>query len=291
MIVAAAMVGLMAGCRHTATLPEELADLRIGHAGHPQIGLVYYPYGPGEARDLARPHPDFVGWTDQAMRVALNRIRGLGVDMLLVNADIRETPVDPARLERYRQFAAQADSAGQRIALYADATGITEAELRAFLNWMAELGWHTSTASWKDEQRPVVVIANGRHLEEIRQAGLVVIHWAWDRPVEFAAMGELAGTSLDREAGAVRILAADARIEASGEVEWRLPRRGGKSLRSAMAGVALLQPRFLVIESWNNYRDGSFIEPNSLDSTRLSDALERAISELKVEAVQGTADR
>ena len=67
----------------------------------------------------------------------------------------------------------------------------------------------------------------------------------------------------------------------NGKPKWALPRRHGRTLRAALRTALALPVDLICIGSWNNYADGSFIEPNSLDGDRLCTALRQAVAAAK----------
>ncbi len=111
-------------------------------------------------------------------------------------------------------------------------------------------------------------------MRNVTQIGLRAVHWNWRPAPEIEALPGLTGARVDPDRAAIRIYGGLLRGESGAEhTGWLVPRRKGKQLRTALEIALQLQPKQIVIESWNNFQDGSFIQPNSLDGDVASEAL------------------
>ena len=62
---------------------------------------------------------------------------------------------------------------------------------------------------------------------------------------------------------------------------WYLDRADGKTLRNRIRAAVALKPKIICVASWNDFWEGHFIEPNSLDGNKLSDVLTEEIAAVK----------
>ncbi len=51
--------------------------------------------------------------------------------------------------------------------------------------------------------------------------------------------------------------------------QWPLPRRRGSAFAEGLRQAFALQAKIIIVSSWNNYRNGSFMEPNTLDQNAM----------------------
>lgn len=285
-----ALACVSAGCAIQAPATPRLATVKE----LPVFALLYYPLGPSLVRGIAVPVPDYQSWPDERMERDIGRLRETGVDAIILAMDMAVLR-DAAIRERYAHFLSLcvAANAATRVppplrlvfGLYGDAD--RAADFPFFVQWFfsfpADLRQQMMFGA---DNRPLLLLA-----PDLAQA--LERHPAFRCQI---APGDGLGTvRLLEQRGAPLPVAPDAvcTIHAGllaettgsggGKRDWLLPRRNGKTLRRALAAGAVAGPRLVCIASWNNYAEGSFVEPNTLDGRHTCAALKREIGVLRQE--------
>lgn len=62
--------------------------------------------------------------------------------------------------------------------------------------------------------------------------------------------------------------------------EWPLPRRRGVAFAEGLRQAFALQARIIIVSSWNNYRNGSFMEPNTLDQDVMCKVMRNELNQI-----------
>jgi hypothetical protein len=250
---------------------------RAVDAPRPVVAVVYYPYEESLVRDVAVPVPDYSGWPDERMVRDFSRMAACGADVALVAIDPRVVR-EAGRAQRYERLLQlrRRHAAWPRVGFWlqacdCSADAVREDELVA---WLGSLAGRYGEILFDVDGRAVVVVAPGFGPAPGQHPALTWLpagpHGAWFWP---AAARDALELSPDG-AGAV-VSAGMAVIEQDGRVTWSVPRRRGKTLDRALAAALAAAPKFLCVASWNDYADGSFVEPNSLDGKRAMDAMAR----------------
>jgi hypothetical protein len=274
-IVTAALAGslcLAVSCARFGGYP----DWRETDGGRPTIVLLYYPYGPALSRDVTAPVPDYLGWPDERIERDFSRITGCGIDVVLLAVPEDAATVEGLRIRYEDFFALRARQEGwPPLAVWIGAPALSGAKAgtaegrTAFINWLVACFQRHPQIFWQENGRAFAVLAPTQKVWPVYHPALVFRHtaeegrqWSW-KPVPAGTMG--VGNSEE----ALTVFAG----YRDSEGRWQLPRRKGRTLRRGIRQAALLQPHYICIASWNNFVDGSFIEPNMLDGNRLLDAL------------------
>jgi len=61
--------------------------------------------------------------------------------------------------------------------------------------------------------------------------------------------------------------------------QWPLSRRRGNAFAEGLRQAFALQARIIIVSSWNNYRNGSFMEPNTLDRDEMSKVMRNMLEQ------------
>ncbi len=279
------LCAIMLACQ----LPPPVSRLREADLSRSVVMIVYHPYGPALERCLAIPLPDYSGWTDDRMERDFNRLKATGVDVALVGIEA-EKMSDHSRLERYRRLlelrAMNVD--WPDLAFFIDFSEVDWSDAHrseTVSAWLLDLNMPHHPGIFQVAGRPLVVLVSHERITYRHPAFHSVIalpfpervnEWRWQ-----PGNSKWAAASPDGRQAWLQVGWLD-REETEPERQWRRRRRDGANpVRWALREGLLLEPRFVVINSWNNYLDGSFVEPTRADGDRASQILQREISHLR----------
>jgi len=260
------------GCQTMTPLPAR-------HGPPPQIVLSYYPYGPALERELAQPHPNYHGWTDERMLRDLDRFEQLPIDLLLLAVDTIQLKM-PFFQQRYEQFFAllARENVGFKVALWVYATPTpANDELNTVIDWLVRSVASSAHYARRDG-RALLVLAPELSASPIELAHPGIRLWR-TAGANAALPWQLRDTAALQNIESLRQAVVCGGYYAAGR--WQIERRNGRNIRDQLVAALHLQPQLLGIASWNNFADGSFIEPNSLDNDRAFSELKRLLAELK----------
>jgi len=249
-------------------IPQAEPSAPESAAGAPTLAVLYHPYGPALEHAVALPHPVYRGWTARRIQADLRRLAATPIDLVLVRIHPQEQgPRLADGISRWRAMAS-AHAGAPEWMLSIDGSGTDAATLQAMVPWLERLALVGAPRYRTRGGRPLVQVVNSPP-RQLRSDYLAFEFVQWREE-------SAAGPVRSREGRDVRIRAA---LADSSEDGWAIPRAEGKHLRQAVAEAAALQPARIVIESWNNFRNGSFIQPNTLDEMAMLKALAAAVAE------------
>lgn len=247
-------------------------------SSEPVFGVTYHPYGVSQLRDLATPHPDYVGWTDARMERDLQRIHAIGFELVLVM--YRPGSKDADRLARVRKFHGYASNLpGLQLQLVVDCFGTEREDLKRFFNACAALNLQGFSSSLQSKRKPVLFLHNAAHIPELTHPALAIRRFHWTRPIEIKR-AEGAVTGPEATPGRIILPAglADRSTLTSSRLEWTIQRRKGRSIARAIDAAGEYGYHEIIVDSWNDYHDGSFVEPNLFDGDAVSRALQKKLA-------------
>ena len=272
---------ISAGCLSVGGLASRSVDPAwdLGQAGPPLFAVRYYPYAESFERDTGQPHPNYSAWTDKRMKKDIERLADVGIGLVLLEVD-PTLPNTQLRLARYRRFLelCATNDSNLKVMLHADCGNLTAAEADAFVNWCASLVLYAQPASYKFGSSPVIRVTNLVNTRGLRKIGLRPYPTAWQEPPGFRRLSGLSKSRLDRGWQAIEVRTGLSVMNARGKRRWTEKRRDGKGLARSINGALAAHPAIVVVQSWNNYRDGSFAEPNTLDGSRVCERLQGTIA-------------
>ena len=248
-----AFSGMSAACLIALLLFNGCQTLQgnIGETARPLMSIVYYPYGPAIDRSIASPHPDFSGWSDQRMRMDLRRIHRAGFDQIILRIDLPYLQNDPSTYaSRVRHFIdmahalASSDSPGIVIELDCDQILQMDIDLNSVLRWVESLKLHEAHVYSKLEGLPLIRLRGESTPKKLKHVGLAID---------------------DNDRDEVRLIAGKYNRIAMKADSWLIPRDKGKTAIHEMKRAVQSGTSSIVLESWNDFWSGSFIQPNSLD--------------------------
>ena len=284
-LVGAGVVGCV-GAQGPGPAPAVL----YGVDAPPLFMVLYYPFGPALDREVAAPIPDYRGWTDDRMEKDLDRMRAAGIDVVLLGVEEPDILLAARRkrLRRMVEFAERARSRGPLVGFFLDvggeAAGDAEEAVAAFVAWHVRDGIGTSAGHFRLDGRPLVVFGPDAGAFGSAHPGLRVVHtsgagaqWAWDRTPGAG------GVAISRDGGQAVVYGRRGGAAAGGDSggAWALAREHGEALRAGLWAAFRETPHFVCISSWNNFRAGDFVEPNSLDGRFALDVLKQEISRVR----------
>ncbi len=281
--VYAAVIILLTSCVGSGVSSQHLAELSLGNERPTHYALLYYPYSVSLTHIAAMPHPLYSGWPQHRMRQDLRRIRETGTDLLLLHTDAAKVLQDRDLAQLYTAFIGYAAEAGVDCALYLDCEKLDDGQATALVQWLLALNLNNASAYWKDAGRPIVVLVNAAEIEQIRHIGFDFRRWEWQPASRLARVSGLSMPMLADQGRVLRVRAGWIRNGASSpdDVKWAVKRRNGDTIFEAVTVGARLNPRILVVDSWNDYAHGSFVEPNSLDQEQALMRLREAIRDAR----------
>ena len=247
----------------------------------PQIAVTYYPYEESQYRSAGGPFPNYSSWTDDRMKKDLLRMATGGIDLVLVKASIekiREAMVSE-RYIRFLQISAS-DPSYPKVALFADCTNATRHDINLFVSWcsMQDLGLNKSY--YKEEKQPILVLINAQKHHGISHPALNLKtagkngDWNWTKNPLNQPIIPING---DKQTMIYASFNSPDHPE-----NWLIDRKNGKHLLSTFRKAISNGRNLIIIESWNNYRNGSFIEPNTRDQFTLYQLLQNEIQRINL---------
>lgn len=248
--------------------------LDLGQAGRPVVAVRYFPYGPALARELAAPYPDYDSWSARRMAADLRAMASLGVACIWLEwrPVAAQQPGFAADLQQFLDLAKAAG--GMEVVLVLDGNG---PEWAAGLDWLGSLGLGSAPAYRREGGLPVVYVQSTEGEPALPAVpGLALRPLTWTQPPELGRLG-LPASRLERGLGVVELPLAKG--PAAGQRRWQLARPEQVLDLAARWRTALaLRPRCILVQSWNDFADGSFAAPNDRDGETTVKALAGAIA-------------
>ena len=274
LVSGAALIILLCGC----TGPQSARETRI-------IALHYYPYTVSDVRTVATPVPDYQDWDNARMTRDLERLSELGIDVVMVSMNPEEV-YKPERMQRYRHFVDLAKAYPVKVAFMAEAHGASEASVQAFGDWCAEQmagreGYlHISG-------KPLVELYDALQAETYTHPALTTRHTVWAREWYWGTHWDHP-PPLSRNGEQVMAFAGFLNNGDRPELGWEAAREQGELLRRQFRLAVQSSARFICIASYNDFWEGHFIEPNTLDGSGPFDVLQEEIKQLRANELLDT---
>ncbi len=250
------VVLMCVGCRSTA--PQTDAPLYSG-----TIWVTYRPYLDGAllARAKVRPVPFYTSWTDSRMVRELRQLSSVGISGVLVTLTPEDLLSSSVR-ERFRRFSEL--SAGYNIGVAPYIVNNKAINLRRsnLINYLHTSGILKSKGTLHRNGYPVAVVGAGLNLGDAPdglQEGVTILRVGRELP---PCPGSINGISWIMAANNGGCLDSSKSLQRE---YWTQPRIRGASLRQGLIQAASNGSDLVILSSWNDYANGSYIEPNSLD--------------------------
>ncbi len=238
-----------------------------------KIWVRYLPHTDQEAqfRLGVRPVPMDNGWTDLRMQRDLQRIYFAEISVVMVEVSPEEL-LQESFLARLRRFGELAN----------------EYQLKILLSLVQSQGESPQTLDRKNLVdflgRLALPQIPAYYLQEDGKA-VVLVHESFDLADPAPEAPEaLAILRLGKELPAYRPRdpqdptlpcqwACGGIAPGPGDLRWNLPRKRGNALSKQLKALRGTPTKILLLSSWNDYSEGSFLENNSLDGNALTGAL------------------
>ncbi|MGN0867166.1 MAG: hypothetical protein ACI4SG_05770 [Oligosphaeraceae bacterium] len=259
-------------------IPREAAVSALPPASY-RIWIRYQPNTDKEAQFHlgVRPVPMDNGWTDLRMQRDLQRMYFAGVSVVLVEVS-PQALVQEDFWERFRHFGEYAREFSLQTALFLAPSPDEPApalERGNLLGYLRRLKLEELNCYLQEEGLPVVLVHEAFALKDgqsPREEGVRLLRVGREVPSPLVSQDSPEALESGYRWTWGGRWEKDA---ASSDGKWSIPRRRGESLGRQLEDARRSGCRVLLLSSWNDYREGSFLEPNSLDGEALVQALKR----------------
>ncbi len=278
LISLAAMLLLNSSCVSKLDIGEEPAKEKKVY-----FCIHYYPYTVSMVRTTATPVNNFKDWNMARMNYDLDAIGSAGIDIVIVSINPEEISV-PKKVESYLEFIKIAGSKPEypNVAFMAECHGASKEQIAEFLKWCEDQNFEKSPGYFKYRGKPLVEIYDAVNDKFASSEKLCVRHTVWCQEWYWGVAKSADKTELSKNGEQAMVFAGFLKNGDKGPSEgWSLDRKSGETLRERLDAALKLNPKFVCIASWNDYWEGHFIEPNSLDSSSLYNVLKKEIAKAK----------
>jgi hypothetical protein len=250
-----AVVVMAIGCQTTEDDKEKAA--RIAPKPKARLAVMYYPYDVDDER-IASPLPRYAGLTTRRMRIDAAALAKSPFDIVVVRMS-SATCRDKERVARCRELVrALANRGMPKIVLQLDAESLSAGELNGLLEALLD-GGHLDVA-------PGYLRVGGEPV--------VLFHSGSGKAVE----KDFVGLKLDYDTRNWHRIYAGSGAVVEGAVKW-IDKRSERRLRDRLRHSDGAGAVVILVESWNDYRTGSFVEWNSLDQGSMLETIKEWKSE------------
>ncbi|MBR6470174.1 MAG: hypothetical protein IKS83_00125 [Victivallales bacterium] len=238
------------------------------------VWVVYLPTPEIPPNGTIRPIPAHQGWTNLRMERDLERMAQAKITAALVMVTHIQL-LDESFHERYRKFAELAEIRGIQVALLL--TSLTShapaLERSNIALYLSEQGLTNFPSSLRNETGiPLLVVTADFVLDAPQdEHDQTTCIWQLGHDLPALPSGPLDVPAMRPDArGVLWIRAADnsgCAVVNRGRPtdDWTIRRREGAALKRQLEQARSVGAKLLLLDSWNNYSRGSFVEPNSND--------------------------
>ena len=258
-----------------------------GH-GRPLILAAYHPYPnfSTTVESAIRPLPGYNGWVDSRMERDIQRMRGVGINGVLLSIN-PEDLADGVRFERIRRFFELAavqqpvfqvvlmlggnnELAVENVAQFVYRKGLADMPSTFRLNGKAVLVFDRNVRLVQKDKTFDKTFCY-RHIGKdwpIIPDGRTICRPAQPDGFTWVKTGDN-HESPDSGLGKQIINSQDA---------WILPRGNGRNFAARLRHALNDRASIICIQSWNDFSDGSFMEPNTLDRNLMMTILQKELA-------------
>ena len=243
------------------------------------VWVRYCPYVDFRDSEL-RPVPYYMGWTDDRMNRDLQSMTKARVTAALV--ELSPSAIMRAEVrERLWRFGELSSKSRVRVALLLvpDKSGTLKMRRANVLRFLETQQFGSLPGALKQADRVVVVLSERIVLDSWQSPSpesLYIRHLGHDLPAcpngpksygvdEHGVMWARAG-----ERGGSKSVSEKAQ-----RLEWPLARDGGVTLRDQLILARRQNAKLVLLNSWNDYSDGSAVETNSIEGDGMLNILQR----------------
>ncbi len=247
---------LVSACRHG--LGRTAATPRL-----PCLGVVYLPFAePNQTSSGWQPIPNDADWTTERMIRDLRRLHDSGIRLLAVHLELFDLIGNPVRRDAWRTFAKEAANAQMTLVpLLVPTPGRTwnRDEQENFRRVLLELAREPATPMAKIDGQILCLLAN--HTPTWR---------AMDPQLAIFKLQPSATHNDFQEIPELGWLLAHAPLPPPTN---STPRQRRQALVATLDLAARQTPKCLILIAWNDFAEGYFLEPNTLDGNSLLETL------------------
>lgn len=273
-----------------ANVPEEGAPKLTAnpYGGHrkPLILAVYHPYPnfSTTVESAIRPLPGYSGWVDSRMERDMQRMRGVGINGVLLSIN-PEDLADNIRFERISRFydLAAVQQPSFKVALMMG--GNNELDIENVSQFIYRKGLADIPSAFKLNGKTVIVFDRLIRLvqkEKTEDNTFCYRHIGKNWPL--LPQGDAVGRPEPMD-GFVWVKTGDNHespdIRGSPIINlqdnWILPRGNGRNFANRLRHALHDKASIICIQSWNDFSDGSFMEPNTLDRNLMMTVLQKEL--------------
>jgi hypothetical protein len=242
------------------------------------VVIHYYPYTVSTVRTIAKPMPGYENWNEMRMRLDMERLANLKVDIVMVTVDPEDIQ-NQGRALRYLRFVDLAAKYPFKVAFMADGRRASPFDIRKFGEW-CEQNLPNRPGYFHYQGQPLVVFHNALNAANYTSPSLTIRRttggreWTWGPGKKYRPEVSPNGEQVMAFAGL--LLNGD-----RPELGFSMKRGKGSCIRKQFRQAAATDARFICIASYNDFYEGSFIEPNTFDGDSVFKALRSEISWFK----------
>lgn len=254
---------LLGGCTHAFSgfFPSEEAAPEVK-----MLGVVYHASAIAE-EGKPQPLPGYHGtWTRDRMARDLQRLADCGVSLIGIAADPVKDPRAREFAERLALFGQLAGGHGMKLFLYLvkhpadngdDAPSRRDQEF--FADWLTDVVERDRIPMLESQERMVCVVGPGLAPWRARRPNLLFL---------VPSPGETPSLPFPAADDGTHRWIFPSAPDASGN-----PRARVREFADNLNLSAEKEAGIVCVDAWNNYADGRFVEPNTLDGNLLMDAM------------------
>ena len=242
------------------------------------VAIHYYPYTASTIRTIAKPLPNYDDWNEMRMRLDLERLANLKVDIVIVAIEPEEIQ-NPSRAMKYLRFVDLSAQYPFQVFFMAEGQRASPFDVRKFVEW-CERNLPNRFGYFHYQGQPLVEFHDMANAAKVTSPNLMIRQtdggreWSW-------SPGKVDRAAVSPNGEQVMVFAGLLVDGSEPELGFGMKRDKGACLRKQFRLAAATNARFICIESYNNFYDGSFIEPNTFDDTAAFKALRREIAGFK----------
>jgi hypothetical protein len=242
------------------------------------VAIHYYPYTVSTVRTIAKPMPEYENWNDMRMRLDLERLANLKVDIVMVTVEPKDIQT-PARALKYLRFVDLAAKYPFDVAFMADGQRASLFDIRKFCEW-CEQNLPNRLGYFHYQGQPLIEFHNALNAVNYTSPSLTIrrtdggSEWAW-------GPGKNGRPEVSPNGEQVMVFAGLLLNGDRPELGFSLKREKGSCVRRQFRQAAAMNARFICIASYNDFYEGSFVEPNTFDGDSAFKALRSEIAWFK----------
>jgi len=222
-----------------------------------QYGVVYYPYTVFYPRNIATPRPDYEEFSEARMISDLKSMRIARIDFVLISIDENQIFDTPA----YRLFFSLAQDYNVKLCFMIEHPQTTET-LQQVVEWVNQ--FYMQSVYFKWQGKPLLVFYECFANPDYDNSEYTVRHMIYNKQWQWFG-GDI--VPMLSAAGDRMTIIHPAILNVGGypEYGWMHPRTNGDFYKEQWSQAKQLNPALILIATWNDFWEGTFITSNTLD--------------------------